>query len=119
MIGMWIAPAIVAEAMPPDLSTTNVLLGVIAAVSVLEVLGVVALLLGGFILYRRLLRVISSLEERQVAPVAARVNGILDDVKGLTATVKAEADRVDRVFGWCLDLMGRLRRDQQGGTDSR
>lgn len=78
--------------MPADLTTTNVLLGIMAAVSVLEGLAVVGLLLGGFLIYRRLGRVISSIEERHVAPAAARVNAILDDVKGVTSVVKHAAE---------------------------
>lgn len=96
--------------MPMDLTTTNVLLGIMAAVSVLEALAIAGLLLGGFVVYRRLGRVISGIEERHVAPAAARVNAILDDVKGVTSVVKEAASGVDaglrRSLAW---LVGQFR----------
>jgi ubiquinone biosynthesis protein UbiJ len=88
--------------MTTDLSLTNVFLGIMAAVSLLEALAVFGLFLGGFLLYRRLMHVISGIEERHVAPASARVNAILEDVKGVTSTVKAEADRVDRLIRWLI-----------------
>ena len=73
--------------MAPDLTTTNVLLGIMAAVSLLEALALLALIGGGLLLYRRMTRLIAGIEERQVTPVTARVNAILDDVKGVTGVV--------------------------------
>ena len=64
-----------------DLTTTNVLLGIMAAVSLLEAAAVIALLGGGFLLYRRLTRLIEGIEQRQISPVVSRVNSILDDLK--------------------------------------
>jgi uncharacterized membrane protein len=95
--------------MATDLTTTNVFLGIIAGVSLLEALAVVGLLVGGALLYRRLMQVINAIEERQVAPAVARVNAILDDVKNVTSTVKDEAARVDRVMGQAADVIGRWR----------
>ena len=83
--------------MESNLATTNVLLGIMAAVSVLEALAVIGFFLGAFMLYRRIVHVIGGIEERQVAPAAARVNAILDDIKDVTSTVREEAGRVDRV----------------------
>jgi hypothetical protein len=97
--------------MPLDLTTTNALLGIMAAVSVLEALALIALLGGGLLLYRRMTRLIAGIEERQVAPVAARVNAILDDVKGVTAVVKQAADGADAGVRWVLAwLLRQLRR---------
>ena len=59
--------------------------------------------------YRRLMQVINAIEERQVAPAVARLNAILDDVKDVTATVKDEAERVDRVVRSAADTIGRWR----------
>jgi hypothetical protein len=63
-------------------------------------------------LYRRTTQIIDGIEVRHVAPAAARVNAILDDVKGVTATVKTEVGRVDRAAQWIIDLLRRrLERD--------
>ena len=96
--------------MEPNLATTNVLLGIMAVVSVLEALAVIAFFLGAFLLYRRILRVIGAIEERQVAPAAARVNAILDNIRGVTSTVKEEADRVDWVVRRAVEALRRRRR---------
>jgi hypothetical protein len=89
-----------------DLTTTNVLLGIMAAVALLEAAAVMALLGGGFLMYRRLTRLIAGIEERQIAPVTSRVNAILDDVKSVTGVVRGAADGADAgirsVLEWLL-----------------
>ena len=81
--------------MSAELGTTNLLLGIMAAVSVLEALVLIGAGVAGFMAYRRVMELIQGLESRQVAPAMARVNAILDDVKGVSATVKEETNRVD------------------------
>jgi hypothetical protein len=95
--------------MTPDLTTTNVLLGIMAAVSLLQALAVIGLFLAGFLIYRRVMQVVGGIEERQVAPAAARVNAILDDVKGVTSTVRQRAGHLDGLVDWILDRLGRKR----------
>jgi len=89
--------------MPGELGTTNLLLGIMAAVSVLEALALIGAGIAGFMMYRRVLDLIAGLESRQVAPAMARVNAILDDVKDVTAKVKEEADRVDQAIHRTID----------------
>jgi uncharacterized protein YoxC len=59
--------------------------------------------IAGFMVYRRVMVLVNGLETRQVAPVMARVNAILDDVKGVTATVREETDRVDHAIRSTMD----------------
>jgi len=92
-----------------DLTTTNVFLGIMAAVSVLQVLAVGAAFLAGFVIYRRILSVVNGFETRQVVPAVARVNAILDDVKGVTSTVRKETGYIQRVVEWILEGVGRRR----------
>ncbi len=87
-----------------DLTTTNVLLGILATVSVIEALAVIGLFVGAYFLFRRMMKVIAGLEERQVAPAAERVNAILDDVKTVSGIAKSAAERADRVAGWWRDF---------------
>jgi hypothetical protein len=96
--------------MTAELGTTNLLLGIMAAVSVLEALVIVGAGIGGFIVYRKITALVdqgmvlaSGLEARQVAPVVMRVNAILDDVKDVTATVKSETERVDQAIHTTID----------------
>jgi hypothetical protein len=86
--------------MTVDLTTTNVLLGILATVSVLEALVVVAFFVAGFLMLRRLMTMIEGVEQRQVVPMAMRMNAILDDVKGVTGCAKNAADHVERYAGW-------------------
>jgi len=88
--------------MASDLATTNALLGVMAAVSVLEALALIGLAGGGYLLYRRVMRVLADIEARHVAPASARVSAILDDVKVVTAVVKGAADSADASVRWGL-----------------
>jgi uncharacterized protein YoxC len=89
--------------MSGELATTNLLLGIMAAVSVLEALLVIGMGIAGFIVYRRVTDLVNGLETRQVAPAMARVNAILDDVKGVTAKVKEETERVDQAIRTTID----------------
>jgi hypothetical protein len=92
-----------------DLTTTNVLLGIMAAVSLIEAAAVVALLGGGFLIYRRLVSTIAGIEERQIAPVVSRVNAILDDVKTVSGITRTAADGVDdgirTALAWLLRFL--------------
>ena len=98
-----------------DLSTTNILLGIMAVVSILEALALIVVIGGAVLLYRRLFGLIAGIEERQIAPVASRVNAILDDVKGVSATVKSATDAADssmrRALDWVLKTI--LRRSDR------
>jgi hypothetical protein len=101
-----------------DLTTTNVLLGILAAVSVLEAIAVLGVFLGAAFVYRRLMKTIDGIELRHVAPATVRVNAILDDIKSVTSTVKGETSRMNQLLDWILDALGRRRerRDEAGPT---
>jgi uncharacterized protein YoxC len=89
--------------MGSELGTTNLLLGIMAAVSVLEALLLIGMGIGGFLIYRKVMELVNGLETRQVAPAMARVNAILDDVKGVTEKVKEETERVDQAIRTTMD----------------
>ena len=99
--------------MDGNLGTTNVILGIMAAVSVLEALLVIGIGVAGYMIYRRVMDLVNGIEERQVAPAMARVNAILDDVKVVSAKVKEEAERVDYAIRSTMDRVddtaGRVR----------
>jgi len=85
------------------LGTTNLLLGIMAAVSVLEALLLIGVGVAGVMIYRRVMDLIAGLETRQVAPAMARVNAILEDVKGVTTKVREETERVDQAIRTTMD----------------
>jgi hypothetical protein len=86
-----------------NLETTNLMLGIMAAVSVLEALLIIGLGVGGFLIYRRVMRTIGDLESRQVAPLRDKVDGILVDVKTITARVSQQTERVDHAISGTMD----------------
>ena len=97
----------------PELHTTNVLLGIMAAVSVLEALLLVGAGVGGFLAYRRVMQTVGDLEARQLAPLRERVEAILADVKAVTARVSLQTERVDQAISGTIvrvdETAGRVR----------
>jgi len=89
--------------MSGELGTTNLLLGIMAAVSVLEALAIIGMGVAGYVVYKRVTELVAGLEIRQVAPAMVRVNAILDDVKGVTAKVRQETERVDQAIHTTID----------------
>ena len=85
-----------------NLTTTNILLGIMAAVSLIEALVLIGVVVLALRLYRQTLRTIRDIEERQIAPLADSVavlmntaDGILADVKDVTTRVTRQTERVD------------------------
>lgn len=85
-----------------NLDTTNLLLGIMAAVSVLEALLIVGVGVMAYRLYAQAMRTVREIEERQVAPLVikvnglmARVDGILLDVKEVTSLLTDRTERMD------------------------
>ena len=89
--------------MAGELGTTNLMLGIMAAVSVFEALTLIGVGIAGFMVYKRVMELVDNLEARQVAPAMGRVNAILDDVKIVTAKVKEETERVDHAIHRTID----------------
>lgn len=72
-----------------DLGTTNLWLGILAGVAVIELL---ALIVGGIVAYRAWRRIdamLGRLEAQQIAPLATRAHGLMDDLQ-------ARLEQVDR-----------------------
>jgi methyl-accepting chemotaxis protein len=89
--------------MDPNLSTTNMWLAVMAIVSVLEALVLIGIAVGGFMIYRRVMTLVTELEVRQVAPLRAKVDAILADVKSVTARVNQQTERVDHAISGTME----------------
>jgi hypothetical protein len=81
-----------------NLETTNLLLGIMAAVSVLEALLLIGMGIGGFLMYRKVMKLVNELETRQIEPLREKVDAILMDVKTVTARVSHQTERVDHAI---------------------
>ena len=95
-----------------NLDTTNLLLGIMAAVSVLEALVFTGVGVMAYRLYGQAMRTVRDIEARQITPLVARVDAlmtrvdaILADVKDVTARV---SDRTERVDAAIRQTMGRV-----------
>jgi hypothetical protein len=86
-----------------DLHTTNVLLGIMAAVSVLEALVIIGAGVGGFLAYRKVVQLVGDLEREQIAPLRQKVDAILGDVQAITARVSQQTERVDHAITGTFD----------------
>ena len=81
--------------MPASLDTTNTMLAIIAAVSVIQGLVLIGLAIAGWNIYRTATATMRELDEKRVKPLAAKVDGILDQVHRLTDRVHQRAERID------------------------
>jgi hypothetical protein len=89
--------------MPADLSSLTVPLWIMAVVGVLQALLVIGMGVGGYLLYSRATTLIADLEARQIAPLREKVDAILTDVKGITARVGQQTERVDQAITGTID----------------
>jgi len=85
------------------LQTTNVLLGIMAAVSVLEALVFIGVGVAGFMIYRKVMQLLADVEMRQIAPIREKVEGILADVKTVSARVSEQTERVDHAISGTME----------------
>ena len=72
-----------------------------------QLIGVMAVCVGLFLVTRRIIQLINTVEEKQLAPAAARVNAVLDDVKDITSHVKGRTACVDSLSRWMVSLLRR------------
>jgi hypothetical protein len=93
-----------------NLDTTNLLLGIMAAVSVLQALLLIAVGVMAWKLYNQAMQTVQEIEQRQIAPLRARietlmgsVDGILVDVKRVTTSVGAQTERVNSAISTTID----------------
>ena len=86
-----------------DLGTTNMWLMIMAIVSVLEALLLIGMGVAGFLVYRRVMQLVNDLEVRQIAPLRAKVETILVDVKAVTAQVSHQTERVNHAISGTMD----------------
>ena len=76
---------------------------IIAVVGVLQALMLIGIGIGGFMVYRRVMQLVTDLEARQIAPLREKVDAILGDVKAVTARVSQQTERVDHAIHGTID----------------
>ena len=86
-----------------DLHPIAVPLWIMAALSIVQVLVLIGVAIGGYVVYSRMTTLITDLEARQITPVREKVDAILADVKGITARASHQAERVDHAITGTID----------------
>jgi uncharacterized protein YoxC len=86
-----------------DLSTLGVPLWIMAVVSVLQALLLIGMGVAAYLLYSRVTTLMADLEAHQIAPLREKVDAILTDVKGITARVNQQTERVDDAITGTID----------------
>ena len=86
-----------------DLGTTNTFLAIIAVAAALQVLMFIGVGVGGFLMYRRVMQMVTDLEARQIAPLREKVDGILLDVKSVTSRVSQQTERVTHAVSGTME----------------
>ena len=81
--------------MTGDISSLAVPLWIMAGLSIVEALLLIGIGIGGYLVYARLMTLVTDLETRQIAPIRDKVDAILGDVKTVTARVAHQTERVD------------------------
>jgi len=81
-----------------DLTMTNVWLGVLAVISLIEFLMIAAAGLLAYKAYRQVMSVVDNVERVHIAPLRARVDAILDEVEAITGKVKQAQNSVTAVL---------------------
>jgi len=77
-----------------NLTTTNVWLGILAVVSLLEFLMIVAAGVFAYQMYKRVITTIETAERLHIAPLRARADSLLDEVHAVTDKVKHAQESV-------------------------
>lgn len=104
--------------MPGSLDTTNTMLAIIAAVSVLQGLVLLGLGFAGWKIYKVATETLREIDERRVKPIAAKVDGLLDRVHQVTDRAHQITERVqkraEKVEAALDDTMGRVNHTVSG-----
>jgi hypothetical protein len=86
-----------------SLETTNILLGIMAVASVLQVAALVVLVVAGHRAYRNVTETVSALEARELAPLRQKADVILTNLQAITTRVSQQTERVDQAINGTID----------------
>ena len=92
----------------PELSTTNMWLGVLAVVSALEFLMIVSIGVMAFVLYRRVTALVDRAESAYIAPMAAKVHTVTEEAREVVRRVQHVEERVRGMVDHVETVAGRV-----------
>jgi len=94
--------------MTGSLTTTNVWLGIIAGVSLVELLAVVTVAFLAFKLYKRAIAVVERVEHDYVVPLNAKANAVIAEAQTVVGRARALEERVRGMVVKVEDTAGRV-----------
>jgi hypothetical protein len=92
---------------------------IMAVVSVFQALVLIGLGVAGYLVYSRVMTLVTDLETRQIAPVREKVDAILIDVKAITARVGQQTERVDHAITDTIDRVDHTAERVRAGVHER
>jgi hypothetical protein len=90
-----------------------------AALSIMEALVLIAMTIGGYLMYSRVMTLVNELEMRHVAPLREKADGILADVKIVTSRVAQQTERVDHAINGTIDRVDETAARVRAGVHDR
>lgn len=81
-----------------DLSWTNTWLAILAGIAVIQFLIMCAAAFFGYRMYQKAMATIETVERVHIAPLRARVDGLLDQVQAMTNKMRHAQDSVSDAF---------------------
>lgn len=102
--------------MPGDLTVP---VWIMAVVSVLEALLLIGIGVGGYLVYSRVMTLVTDLETRQIAPLREKVDTILADVHAVTSRVAYQTERVDHAITGTIDRVDETAARVRAGVHDR
>jgi hypothetical protein len=94
--------------MTGSLTTTNAWLGIIAAVSLVELLAVVTVAFLAFRLYKRAMSVVNRVEQDYVVPLNAKANAVISEAQAVVARARGLEERVRGMVARVEDTASRV-----------
>jgi len=102
-----------------DIQSLTTPLWIMAVVSLLEALLLIGLGVGGYLMYARVTALVNDLETRHVAPLRAKAEDILADVKTVTSRVAHQTERVDHAITGTIDRVDETAARVRAGVHDR
>ena len=102
-----------------DIQSLGTPLWIMAVVSIFEALLLIAMGIGGYLMYARVTALVNDLETRHVAPLREKVDEILGDVKTVTSRVAHQTERVDHAITGTIDRVDETAARVRAGVHDR
>jgi len=102
-----------------DLNPVAIPLWILAVLAILQALVVIGIAAFAYRAYKQAMTLLTELEARQIAPLREKVDAILMDVKGITARVSQQTERVDQAITGTIDRVDETAARVKAGMHDR